>query len=279
MPISGGKYVSPSWVNGTEPAIDATEMQAITDTLAEVPVANGGTGATTAAAARTNLGITPQNIGAMPTSGGTFTGAVTFNGAANFNNGAALQGDMELETATIGTANISSFGDSVVPVANGGTGATTVAGARNALGLGNTSGAVPIANGGTGATTVAAARNALGLGNTSGAVPLANGGTGANNAGTARINLGTPQITAHEMTPTSGVFTVNGNQIATLTMAGVLAGKELVNVFVVRSDISVMVTSINKQVTSGTASSYTLYFSGNIDSSTKIRVIAYEVLV
>ena len=48
-------------------------------------------------------------------------------------------------------------------IANGGTGATTVAGARNALGLGNTSGALPIANGGTEATTAAAARTNLGL--------------------------------------------------------------------------------------------------------------------
>lgn len=62
--------------------------------------------------------------------------------------------------------------------------------ARNALGLGNTSGALPIANGGTGQTTVASARNALGLGNTSGAVPVANGGTGATNASSARTNLG-----------------------------------------------------------------------------------------
>ena len=75
-------------------------------------------------------------------------------------------------------------------IARGGTGATTVAGARNALKLGNTSGALPVANGGTGATTVANARNALGLGKTSGALPVANGGTGANNATNARANLG-----------------------------------------------------------------------------------------
>ena len=56
--------------------------------------------------------------------------------------------------------------ESVTPIERGGTGATTVAAARNALGLGNTSGALPIANGGTGATTVAAARNALGLNDT-----------------------------------------------------------------------------------------------------------------
>jgi len=50
-----------------------------------------------------------------------------------------------------------------VPVAQGGTGQTTLALARNAMGLGNTTGALPVANGGTGATTAAAALTALGL--------------------------------------------------------------------------------------------------------------------
>lgn len=49
---------------------------------------------------------------------------------------------------------------------------------------------VTVAQGGTGATTVAAARNALGLGNTAGALPVANGGTGATTAANARSNLG-----------------------------------------------------------------------------------------
>lgn len=51
-----------------------------------------------------------------------------------------------------------------LPINKGGTGATSVAAARAAFGLGNTTGALPIANGGTGATTAAAARTALGLG-------------------------------------------------------------------------------------------------------------------
>ncbi len=80
--------------------------------------------------------------------------------------------------------------DGTVAINRGGTGATTVAGARQALGLGNTAGAVPIANGGTGASSVAGARQNLGLGNTAGAVPIANGGTGAANATQARANLG-----------------------------------------------------------------------------------------
>ena len=53
---------------------------------------------------------------------------------------------------------------SAIPISKGGTGATTVAAARNALGLGNTNGAVPISSGGTGASTAAAARTALGVG-------------------------------------------------------------------------------------------------------------------
>ena len=48
-----------------------------------------------------------------------------------------------------------------LPITRGGTGQTTAAGVRNALGLGNTTGAVPVANGGTGATSVAAAVKAL----------------------------------------------------------------------------------------------------------------------
>jgi hypothetical protein len=88
-----------------------------------------------------------------------------------------------------------------ISIANGGTGATTVAGARKALGLGNTSGAVPIANGGTGATTAAGARNALGLGNTSGAVPVANGGTGATTGAAALVSLGICNTAGHLVLP------------------------------------------------------------------------------
>lgn len=49
------------------------------DRLPTVPVTKGGTGATTAAAARTALGITPENIGALPVSGGSVTGPLTIN--------------------------------------------------------------------------------------------------------------------------------------------------------------------------------------------------------
>lgn len=44
MPISGGKYVAPTWANGSAPALSAAEMQAISDSIALLPVENGGTG-------------------------------------------------------------------------------------------------------------------------------------------------------------------------------------------------------------------------------------------
>ena len=63
----------------------------------------------------------------------------------------------------------------VIPIEKGGTGATNVAGARNALGLGNTTGALPIANGGTGATTAANALINLGITNSDGHLVLPSG--------------------------------------------------------------------------------------------------------
>lgn len=50
-------------------------------------------------------------------------------------------------------------------------------------------GTIPVEKGGTGATTVEAARNALGLGNTSGALPIANGGHGGETRKTGFANL------------------------------------------------------------------------------------------
>lgn len=75
-----------------------------------VPVSNGGTGATSAANARTNLGITPENIGA-----------------------ADEEHTHSASDITSGTMSINRL--PTITVAKGGTGATTAAQARVNLGV------------------------------------------------------------------------------------------------------------------------------------------------
>jgi hypothetical protein len=162
-----------------------------------IEIASGGTGSSTAAGARSSLGlgsISVQDAAAVVISGGTITGI------------------------------------SPLPVESGGTGAASAIGARSSLGLGSmalqnstavaiTGGSIsgisplPVSSGGTGAGDAGSARSSLGLGSlatqssttvniTGGsinnvqidslaaALPVSAGGTGATSSFTARTNLG-----------------------------------------------------------------------------------------
>ncbi|WJZ69809.1 tail fibers protein [Citrobacter phage YZU-L1] len=98
-----------------------------------------------------------------------------------------------------GSVNIAISADSfegILPVAKGGTGASTIETARSALGLGEASveDIIPINKGGTGASTIETARSVLGLGeaSTEDIIPINKGGTGASTVEEARTALEVP---------------------------------------------------------------------------------------
>ena len=138
-------------------------------------VADGGTGATGAAQARTNLGLGSLAVENTPLAA---------------NKGGTGQTSLQAARNAMGLGNTTSY----LPVANGGTGKGTIAAARNAFGLGNTTGPVPIANGGTGESTAAAALTALGAEPAITTLPISKGGTGATGAAGARSALGLGSI-------------------------------------------------------------------------------------
>ena len=147
------------------------------DLAASLAVASGGTGATTPAAARANIGAAAAGANMDITSlvglttpiavSGGGTGATT-PASARSGLGAAASG------ANADIYQLSALTTAIL-VAQGGTGSTTTAGARYNLGaaaagantditsLGGLSMALTVGQGGTGATTPAAARQALGV--------------------------------------------------------------------------------------------------------------------
>lgn len=113
MPRQNGKYVVPTggWVNGAAPYINASEMNAISETLALLGIANGGTGATTATQALNNLGAEPI---ANVKNKGDSTTPVYFN-----SNGVAVPiatGSISLDT-TLLTGTIQKWGKLVMVTA------------------------------------------------------------------------------------------------------------------------------------------------------------------
>jgi hypothetical protein len=187
---------------------------------------------------------------------GGVTGSVSIDGSANAAIATTIAGNAptatKLATArslktSLGSTTAVTFDGSAaqdaIPVtgtlgvANGGTGQTTAALARSALGLGNTTGALPVANGGTGltaapslltnlaSTTAASPLAASPRPGVTGTLPVGNGGTGnttglaatATKLATARTIALTGDVTA------SGSF--DGSANLSLAATGVQAAK------------------------------------------------------
>jgi hypothetical protein len=186
---NSGKYLKTDGTNSSWDTLDISTGD-ITGTL---PITNGGTGATTASGARTNLGlgtIATQDSSNVSITGGSITG-ITDLAVADGGTGASTASGARtnLGLGTISTQDASAVaitGGSItgitdLAIADGGTGASTSSGARTNLGLGTiatqdssnvsiTGGSITgitdlaIADGGTGASTASGARSNLGLG-------------------------------------------------------------------------------------------------------------------
>lgn len=230
--IPAGKTMT-VWSDGTNFKVQNNHLESLT-LDADLAVADGGTGASTASGARTNLGAASSGANSDITSitglttalavnqGGT--GSTTASGART-NLSAAQSGANSDITSLSGLTT-------ALTVLQGGTGATTASAARANLSAASSGAnsditsitglttALAVNQGGTGAVTASAARANLSAASSGAnsditsitglttALTVAQGGTGATTASVARSNLSAAQSGANsDITSLSGLTT------------------------------------------------------------------------
>lgn len=181
----------------THAASDIASGTLSSDRLPTVPIAKGGTGATTAAAALTNLGITATAAELNKLDGVTATAT-----ELNYMDGvtSSVQTQLDGKAASSHNHAASAITSGTLAVARGGTGVTS-----------NPSMLVNL--GSTTAASVFATSPRPGV---TGTLPVGNGGTGATTAANARTNLGafynqTSAYTGNCNSLTDGVYLVGAS--------------------------------------------------------------------
>jgi hypothetical protein len=142
--IPAGRIVS-VWSNGTNFYKQATSISLTTDVTGTLPVANGGTGATTLTGVLKGNGtsaFTASNVNLASEVTGTLPVANGGTGATTFSSGQFLKGAGTSAVTTAATVALGSEVSGTLLVSNGGTGATSLT-ANNVL-LGNGTSAVQV---------------------------------------------------------------------------------------------------------------------------------------
>jgi hypothetical protein len=169
-----------------------TGVSLTTGVVGVLPIANGGTGATT------NAG-TPYALKGANADITSITGLTTALATSQGGTGSTSTTYASLTTNVSGT----------LPIANGGTGSTSTTYASLTT---NVSGILPIANGGTGSTSTTYASLTT---NVSGTLPIANGGTNSTATATAGgIGYGTGTAHAYTTVGTSGQALISNGAAA-----------------------------------------------------------------
>lgn len=231
--LTGYLYGNGAGVVTASASIAATTLSGV------VGIANGGTGATTAALARTALSAAQSGANSDITSiTGLSTALAVGQGGTGRTSYSAI-GDLPYASATNATGVIADIatGNALL---SGGVG---VAPSYGKVGLTtHVSGTLPLANGGTNATTAALARTSLGaaasgantditsLGGLTTALSIAQGGTAATTAALARTSLSAAQSGANtDITSLGGLTTAlsiaqGGTSATTAALAATALG-------------------------------------------------------